>query len=98
MEKKEKRKEFVLSLEENCVRFTPSGKIAVIDAIKVLSESNAAEQIWETLKDENPEILSHCKRFHFSKNKSALVVDGQGWEQIEPLLFDYILDQSLLQH
>ena len=89
---------FVLSLEENSVRFTPSGEIAVIDAIKVLSESDAAEDIWETLKDENPEILSHCKRFHFSKDKPAMVVDSQGWEHIETLLFDYILDRSLLHH
>jgi hypothetical protein len=88
-------KKFVLSLKENSVRFTPNGEIAVIDAIKVLSESDTAEEIWKRLKDENPEILSHCKRFHFSKSKSDMVVDSQGWEQIETLLFDYILDQNL---
>jgi len=91
-------REFVLSMEENFIRFTPSGEIAVIDAIKALGESDAAEEIWKTLKDENPEILSHCRCFHFSKNKSAMVADGQGWEQIESLLFDYILDGSLLHH
>jgi hypothetical protein len=91
-------KEFVLSLEENSVRFTPSGEIVVIDAIKALSESDAAEEIWETLKDENPEILSHCRRFNFSKNKSAIVADSEGWQQIESLLFDYVLDRSLLYH
>jgi hypothetical protein len=88
-------KEFVLRTEENCVRFTPSGEIAVIDAIKALSESDTAEEIWQTLKGENPEIFSHCRQYHFSKNKSALVVDGQGWEQIESLLFDYILDRNV---
>jgi hypothetical protein len=91
-------KEFVLGLAENSVRFTPSGEIAVIDAIKALSESDMAEDIWETLKDENPEILSHCKRFHFSKTKPEMVVDSQGWEHIETLLFEYILDRRLLQH
>ena len=91
-------KEFVLSLEENSVRFTPGGEIAVIDAIKMLSASDTAEEIWETLKDEHPEILSHCKRFHFSKNTSITVADTRGWEQIESLLFDYMLDQSLRQH
>jgi hypothetical protein len=88
-------KEFVLSLEENSVRFTPSGEIAVIDAINALSESDGAEEIWQRLKNENPEILSHCKQFHFSKNKSVMVVGSQGWEQIETLLFDYILDRNL---
>jgi hypothetical protein len=90
--------EFVLRMEENSVRFTPRGEIAVIDAIKALSESDTAEEIWQTLKKENPQILSHCRRFNFAKNKSALVVDGQGWERIESLLFDYILDRSLLQY
>ncbi|MGD2096062.1 MAG: hypothetical protein PVG35_00685 [Desulfobacterales bacterium] len=91
-------KEYVLSMEENSVRFTPSGEIAVIDAIKALSKSGSPEEIWQTLKEENPEILFHCRRFNFAKNKPALVVDGQGWEQIELLLFDYILDHSLRYH
>jgi hypothetical protein len=91
-------REFVLSLEKNFVRFTPNGEIAVIDAIKALGDPETAEEIWETLKVENPEILSHCKQFRFSKNKSAMVVDGQGWEQIEFLLFDYILERSFLHH
>jgi hypothetical protein len=88
-------KKFVLSMQENSVRFTPSGEIAVIDAIKALSESDTAEEIWQTLKEENPEILSHCRRFHFAKNNSTLVADSRGWEQIESLLFKYLLDHSL---
>jgi len=60
-----------------------------------IHRATTAEEIWKRLKDENPEILSHCKRFHFSKSKSDMVVDSQGWEQIETLLFDYILDQNL---
>jgi hypothetical protein len=87
--------ELVLSLKKNPVRFTPNGEIAVIDAIKALSESDSVEEIWETLKRKNPEILSHCKRVYFSKNKSTVVVDSQGWEQIESLLFDYILERSI---
>ena len=89
---------FVLRLEENCVRFTPSGEIAVIDAIKALSESDAAEEIWGILKDKNPEILSHCRQFRFSKNRSAIVADNLGWKRIESLLFDYILNRSLPHH
>ena len=89
-------KKFVLSMQENSVRFTPSGEIAVIDAIKALSESDTAEEIWQTLKEENPEILSHCRRFHFPKNTATPVADNQGWEQIESLLFDYILDRTLV--
>jgi len=88
-------KEFVLRLEENTVRLTPDGEIAVIDAIKALSESDRAEEIWKMLQDKNPEILSHCRRFYFTKSDSVLVADSLGWNRIETLLFDYILDQSL---
>jgi len=90
--------EFVLSLEENSVRFTPSGEIAVMDAINALSASDGAEEIWQQLKNKNPAILSQCRQFHFSKNKSVMVVGSQGWQQIETLLFDYILDQNLPHH
>jgi len=63
---------------EEAVGFTPSGEMAVIDAIRALSESDTAEDIWKKLKDENPQILSHCKQVFFSKTKSALVVESQG--------------------
>ena len=87
-------KTFELSLEKDAVRFTPSGEIAVIDAIKALSKSDCAAKIWQQLKDENPQILSHCRQFYFSKDSATTVADGQGWEEIEALLFDYILDHD----
>ena len=64
-------KKFVLSLTEKAVRFTPSDEMAVLDAIRVLSGSDTAEDVWKKLKDENPQILSHCKQVFFSKTKSA---------------------------
>jgi hypothetical protein len=90
-------REFVLRLEENSIRLTPDGEIAIIDAIKALSESDNPEEIWQKLQHENPEIVTNCKRFRFSDSKSVLVADSLGWDRIEPLLFDYILDQNLLR-
>ena len=52
--------------------------MAVTDAIKALSGSDTAEDIWKKLRDENPEILSHCKQFFFAKTKSVMVADSQG--------------------
>lgn len=89
-------KEYVLSMEENRIRFTPSGEIAVMDAIKALCEPDSAEEIWQWVADENPKILAHCKPFHFPRSKSVMVADSQGWEQIESLLFDYIVDRGHL--
>ena len=78
--------EFVLRLEKNSVRITPDGEVAVIDAIKALIESDDAEEIWRKLQDENPEIISYCKRARFSDSKSVLVANSRGWNEIETLL------------
>jgi hypothetical protein len=88
-------REFILRLAENSVRLTPDGEVVVIDAIKALSECDNAEEIWQRLQNEHPEIASYCKRVHFSNSNSVLVADNREWGRIEPLLFDYILTQSL---
>jgi hypothetical protein len=62
--------------------------MAVLDANRVLSGSDTAEDTWKKLKDENPQILSDFKQVFFSKTKSAVVFESQGWEQIETLFFN----------
>ena len=39
-------KHYSMKLDGDCVRFTPDGRIAVVDAIKALSARKGAEQIW----------------------------------------------------
>jgi hypothetical protein len=87
-------KHFMMQLDGNPVRFTPDGKIAVVDAIKALSARDCAERIWESLKEERPEFKALCQNYHFQKDKIDSVVDGEGWEKIEDALVDYILDHS----
>lgn len=85
-------KHFTMQLDKDRVRFTPDGKIAVVDAIKALSASEGAERIWASLKKERPEFKNLCQRYNFHENKMNSVVDGEGWEKIEDALLDYILD------
>ena len=87
-------KHFTMQLDRDRVRFTPDGKVAVIDAIKALSAREGAERIWESLKEERPEFKTLCESYHFQKNRIDSVVDGEGWEKIEDALLDYILDHS----
>ena len=85
-------KHFTMSIDGERVRFTPDGKIAIVDAIKALSAREDPEQIWASLKAERPEFDDICEGYIFKDNKMAPVVDGKGWEQIENALLDYILD------
>ena len=87
-------KHYTMRLDGDSVRFTPDGKIAVVDAIKALSARNCAEGIWESLKAERPEFKGLCEGYHFQAGKVDSVVDGEGWEKIEDALLDYILDHS----
>jgi hypothetical protein len=87
-------KHVTMNLDGDRVRFTPDGKVAVVDAIKALSDLDGAERIWESLKTERPEFKDLCQGYNFKSNKMDSVVDSEGWEKIENALLDYILDHS----
>jgi hypothetical protein len=77
-------------LDEKPVRFTPDGKVSVVDAIEATMHSNRAHDIWETLKDGHPEILHYCEDYPFQEETPIPVVDSTGWEMIMTLLFCYL--------
>jgi hypothetical protein len=84
-------KHYLMKLDGDSVRFTPDGRIAVVDAIKALSARKSAECIWESLKEERPEFGRLCQSYSFQENKAESVVDGEAWEKIEDALLDYII-------
>ena len=83
---------YSMKLDGDRVRFTPDGKIAVVDAIRALSAGKAAGRIWESLKSERPEFKDLCQGYNFREDQTVSVVDGKGWEKIEDALLDYIVD------
>ena len=85
----------VIALDNETVRFTPDGRVSVIDAIRAVSNSNRPWEIWERLKTQQPEILIHCEDYSFLTGVSAPVVDSEGLEKILVLLQDYLLDPNL---
>jgi hypothetical protein len=86
--------QFSMNLDGNSMRFAPGGKVAVIDAIKALTATHCAEFIWESLKRERPDFCELCQVYDFPKESNVPVVDNAGWEIIEEVLLDYILDES----
>lgn len=82
-----------MQLQDSAVKFTPDGKVAVVDAIEALSASAEAPRIWQLLKQNQPEFDRMCERYDFKKDHFEPVVDSEGWQRIEDALLDYILDQ-----
>jgi hypothetical protein len=87
-------KQFTMNIDGDHVRFTPDGKIAIVDAIRALSAREGAEHIWESLKKECPEFDDISEHYTFKDNKLSPVADGEGWAQIENALLEYMLDHS----
>jgi hypothetical protein len=79
-----------MELDGDCIRFTPDGRVAVVDAIRALSEQDGADRIWESLKQACPEFRNICQGYHFKAGQMDSVVDGHGWEKIEAALLDYM--------
>lgn len=86
---------YTIRLEGNSVRFTPTGEVAVVDAIQALSGSNRPGFIWQDIRKANPKIDSRCHSYPFRKNLTTEVVDNEGWEKIEEALINYIVEKGL---
>jgi len=80
----------ILNLESVPLRFTPDGKVSVVDAIRAVSNSKRPYSLWEKLKAEHPEILIYCEDYSFQEEGPIPVIDSKGWERVWMLLPDYL--------
>jgi hypothetical protein len=87
-----------IHLDRDRVRFTPEGKIAVVDAIGALLGECRPETLWEKLKRQHPQLSAHCEDYHFGDTARHQVADSEGWEVIEGILFEFILDEGPSRH
>jgi hypothetical protein len=72
----------IVNFDNQPIRFTPDGKVSVVDAIKMVTGSDNPWSILENLKAEHPDLLTHCQE-HVSQSEGAVpVVAGEGWEKI----------------
>jgi hypothetical protein len=80
----------IVNLDNQPIRFTPDGKVSVVDAIKMVTGPDNPWSIWENLTAEHPDLLTHCKE-HASQNEGVVpVVGSEGWEKIWMVLLDYL--------
>ena len=76
------------------VRFTPDGRVAVVDAIDALSSPVCPTCVWEDLKRRRPALAELCSTYCFNNEEPLCVVDGEAWDIIEEVLLDYTLGQA----
>jgi hypothetical protein len=85
---------YTLTLDQDQIRFTPKGQIAVVDAISALIGSEYAQTIWVRLIEANPEVREYCDDYQFRNAQPTMMVDADGWQKIETLLFEYLVNTA----
>ena len=84
----------VVHFDGDPVRFTPDGKVSVLDAIGALVHSECPTSLWDDVKKKHPEITSYCGTYSFQKGQSMPVVDNEGWNRLSIVLMDYLVDSD----
>ena len=83
-----------LRLEDDTVRFTPDGRIAVVDAIGALSEAECPDCIWKDLIDKHPTVMALCGDYTFPQEETVPVAGSDAWEIIQTALLDHLIDKA----
>lgn len=83
-----------LEIEADTIRFTPDGRIAVVDAIGALSEADCPDCIWEDLKHKHPTIMKLCRNYTFQQKETVPVAGSDEWEIIQTMLLDHLIDNG----
>ena len=84
----------VVHFDNEPVRFTPDGKVSVLDAIGVLVQSECPEYLWDDVKRKHPEITQCCASYAFQNGQSLPVIDTEGWNVLWVVLMDYLGDSA----
>jgi hypothetical protein len=83
-----------LEIDADTVRFTPDGKVAVIDAIGALSEADCPKCIWNDLKRSHPKISDWYTDYSFPEEENVPVASSRCWDRIQDLLLDHLIAQA----
>jgi len=81
---------YILEMDGDPIRFTPDGRVYVLDAIEAVSGSDAAHRIWKSLQRDHPEILDLCQHRSLPGETGVIVADTEGWDRILLLLLEYL--------
>jgi hypothetical protein len=84
----------IIDLGHESVRFTPDGRVFVLDAIELMCACGRSHDIWERMKTEHPDILQYCEDYGTQQGESVSVTAKEGWEKIWLLLPRYLFDPN----
>jgi len=85
--------EIEFRIGDSRVRFTPDGRVVVVDAIDALSDSICPTCVWEDLKRQHHRQAELCSTYQFGGEEALCVVDSEAWDVIEQVLLDYTLEK-----
>ena len=80
-----------IELDQDTVRFTPDGRLSIIDAIEAVCATDRGEEIWHSIRNDHPEILEHCREFPMPDETAIPVIDATGWDKMQFMLIDYLV-------
>ena len=83
---------FAVNFDGDPVRFTPDGRVSVLDAIGALTHSVCPGSLWNDVKKKHPEIMRYYGSYSFQNGQSLPVVDNEGWNMLRTVLIDYLGD------
>jgi hypothetical protein len=83
-----------LQLEDDTIRFTPDGRIAVVDAISALSETDCPDCVWEDLKRSHPQLGGMYNDYSFTGKERVPVASSENWDFIQTLLLERLIDSE----
>jgi hypothetical protein len=81
-----------VQLEDDAIRFTPDGRIAIVDAIRALSDSDCPCCIWEDLINNHPQLSDMCSKYTFQGDESVAVANSENWNVIQSLLLEQLME------
>lgn len=83
-------KTYLVDMDGTDIRFTPEGKVSVVDAIEALCAISRPQEVWQDLVDTHPGLGDLCETYSFGGAAPSVVVDAPGWSVIEELLPDHV--------
>lgn len=89
------KSELTVTIDNDPIRFTPEGKVFVLDAIRALSDNIDPETLWRELRDGHPDVVERCEYLDEDDQRPVPVADTDAWEAIQVLLFEIFMEQQL---
>ncbi len=73
---------FKLKLDGDVVRFSPDGKVVLLDAIKALTGREPSEELLAGMKRRLPGLAGRCEERDIPGEGSLTVICSEGWLRV----------------